>query len=218
MEYISRGCCASKLDLLVHLLFGKTKLLTLGSPVGRLLSHHGQNKRLNRHKVMDDDEISCQIPQNALSGKLGETTYCHILIDLMHLTSSAQKRLSSARALRKTPAELLEAVQTLQKELDEVRRSSERRGLSLDSSLDPSQITNSLTMCQAQSLQYHYVLLVMDINTPLAYPWSNVNAYARKEGATLAQIEVSVDAVARASRSAILATRQIQVNASCSSL
>ena len=167
---------------------------------------------------MDDDEISCQVPQTALSGKPGETTYCHILIDLMKLTSSAKKQLSSARALRKTPAELLEAVQALQRELEEARRSAAQRGFPLESTLVASQLLSGLTMCQAQSLHYHYVLLVMDINTPLAYPWSNVNVYARKDGATLAQIEVSVDAVARASRSAILATRQIQINASCSSL
>jgi hypothetical protein len=76
---------------------------------------------------MDDDEISCQVPESALSGRPGDTIYCHILIEMMQLCSTAKKRLSSARALRQTPDQQMETVRDLNKELDELKRSTQNK-------------------------------------------------------------------------------------------
>jgi hypothetical protein len=165
---------------------------------------------------MDDDEISCQVPESALSGRPCDTIYCHILIEMMQLCSTAKKRLSSARAMRQTPDQLIETVWDLNKELDELKRSTQNK-YCLDGSLT-SQLPKGITLRQAQSLQFHFFSLVLDINTPLTYPWSGIYTYAKKDRAAFAQVETSCNAVAHASRSTILATRQIRIDASCSAL
>lgn len=168
-------------------------------------------------QAMDDDEISCQVPQNALDGFSGNIVYCHTLIELMRLSSTAKKRLSSAHALRQAPRQLIETVCDLNKRLQELKLSTQHR-FRLDSPLEVSQLPIGITLRQAQSLQYHYFCLVLDINTPLAYPWSGIYAYAKQDTAASALFDASWDAVAQVSRSAILATRQIRVDASCSAL
>jgi hypothetical protein len=166
---------------------------------------------------MDDDEVSCEVPESVLSGQPGHTIYCHILIEMMRVSSTAEKALSSARALRQTPDQLIDTVRDLNKELDELKRSTQPK-FCLDGPLDVSQLPKGITLRQAQSLQYHYYCLVLDINTPLAYPWSGICTYAKQDMAAFAQIETSWSAVAQASRSVILATRQIRLDASCSAL
>lgn len=135
----------------------------------------------------------------------------------MRLCSTTKKRLSSAQALRQTPAQLIETVRSLNQELDELK-SSTQQNFVLDAPLEVSQLPAGITLRQAQSLQSHYFSLVLDINTPLAYPWSCVHTYAEQDMAALAQIEASCNAVAVVSRAAILATRQIRVDASCTAL
>jgi hypothetical protein len=166
---------------------------------------------------MDDDEISCQVPQRALSGRSGDTIYCHLLIEISRFSSTAQKQLSSARALRQSPDQLIETVRGLNKELDKLK-SSAKHHICLDGQLEDSQLPQNITLSQAQSLQSHYICLVLDINTPLTYPWSGISSYTEQDTAAAAQIENSCDAVAQVSRSAILATRQRRVDASCSAL
>ncbi|KAJ9610300.1 hypothetical protein H2200_005077 [Cladophialophora chaetospira] len=173
--------------------------------------------RSGRPSVMDDDEISCQTPENASSGRPGDTIYCHMLIKLMQLSSTAKKRLSSARGLRQTPEQLIETVHDLGAKLDELKSSTQHQ-FCLDGPLEVSQLPNDLTLRQAQSLQYHYFCLVLDINTPLAYPWSGICTYAKHNKSAFDQIKISLNLVAEASRSAILATRQIRIDASCSAL
>jgi hypothetical protein len=174
---------------------------------------------------MDDDEISCQIPATAMSGRPGDTTYCHILIELMRLSSTARKRLASARALRQTAEQLLETVRDLNNKLDRLKRSTQHR-FCLDAPVPLEDFSSStslpeqaVTLRQAQSLQSHYFCLVLDINTPLAYPWSGMCTHSKRlDVAAFAQMEASWNAVAQAARSGILATRQIRVDASCSAL
>jgi hypothetical protein len=164
---------------------------------------------------MEDDEISCEVPQSALSGQEGDTMYCQILIELMLQSSTAKKRLSSARALRQTPSQLIETVRDLNKELDELKRAVQNK-ICLDGPLEVSKLPKGITLRQAQSLQSHYFCIVLDINTPVAHPWSCISSYAKQDMIASTQLEKSCNAVAQASRSAILATREIRVDASCS--
>ncbi|KAF2101307.1 hypothetical protein NA57DRAFT_72748 [Rhizodiscina lignyota] len=135
--------------------------------------------RPGRPSVMDDDEISCHVPQSASNKQHSSTVYCHILIKLMQLSSNAKKRLSSARALRQPPDQLIENVRDLNKGLHELKCSVQHE-FSLDNPLEISQLPH--------------------------------------DTAASAQSDASLNAVAQASRSAILATRQIRVDASCSAL
>lgn len=138
----------------------------------------------------------------------------------MQLCSTAKKRLSSARALQQSSEQLIQAVSSLVQELDNIKdRAIRRYKFSLDGPLDLSQLpTLGLTLRQAQSLKANYCCLVLDINTPLSYPWSRIYLHAEQDPVALAQVEKSSAAVAEAARCAILATRQIQVDASSPAL
>ena len=153
----------------------------------------------------------------ALSGQLNDTIYCNVLIELMRLCSATKKRLSSAKALRQTPPQLIETVRSLSQELDALKHSIQHI-IVLDAPIELAQLPQGMTLRQVQSLQTHYFSLVLDINTPLAYPWSGVRESVEQDMAALAQIETSCNAVANVSRVAILATRQIRVDASCTAL
>lgn len=166
---------------------------------------------------MDDDEISCQVPQSVLSGCSSDTFYCHTLIKMMQLASTAKKRLSSARALRQSTDQLIRTVRKLRKDLADFKRSVEEK-ISLDSPIDASRVPAGLTLRQAQSLQSHYCCLMLDINTPLTYPWSGISTHLPNNIAAASEVEASCNEVAKASRSAILATRQIHVDGGCSNL
>ncbi|RVX74258.1 hypothetical protein B0A52_02090 [Exophiala mesophila] len=176
--------------------------------------------RSGRPSAIDDDEISTLLPQSTLTNRPGDIAYCHILVDLMQLCSTARKRLSSARALQQSPEQLIQAVSSLVRELDNIKdRAMRRYKFSLDGPLDLSQLpTLGLTLLQAQSLKANYCCLVLDINTPLSYPWSGIHLHAEQDPVAFAQVEKSCAAVAEAARCAILATRQIQVDASCTAL
>lgn len=166
---------------------------------------------------MDDDEISCQVPLSALNGRSSDTFYCHTLIKMMQLASTAKKRLSSARALRQTTEQLIKTVRKLRKDLADFKCSVQQR-MCLDGALDASELPAGLTLREAQSLQAHYFCLVLDVNTPLTYPWSGISTYLADNAAAACQVEASRNEVAHASRSAILATRQVQIDCNCSAL
>ncbi|KAK5232919.1 hypothetical protein LTR47_006146 [Exophiala xenobiotica] len=167
--------------------------------------------------IMDDDEISCQVPLKAINGRSGDTFYCHTLIKMMQLASTAKKRLSSARALRQTTEQLIKTVRKLGKDLADFKSSVQQK-IRLDGVLDASELPVGLSIREAQSLQAHYFCLVLDINTPLTYPWSGISNHLADNAAATCQVEASRNEVACASRSAILATRQIQIDCNCSAL
>lgn len=135
----------------------------------------------------------------------------------MQLSSKAKKLLSSARAQKQSPEQLIEAVANLNKDLDDLKRLTQDH-FCLDAPPENRRLPEGMTMRQAQALQSYYICLVFDVNTPIAYPWSPTSIYARQNLHAAIQVESSLSTVARMSRSAILATRQIRVDASCSSL
>ncbi|KIW86779.1 uncharacterized protein Z519_12565 [Cladophialophora bantiana CBS 173.52] len=173
--------------------------------------------RSGRPSIMDDDEISCQVPLSSLSGRPSDTLYCHTLIKMMQLASAAKKRLSSVRALKQPTEQLLKTIRSLKKDLAELRCSVQQK-ICLDDPIDVSRLPGGLTLRQAQSLQSHYFCLVLDINTPLTYPWLGVSAYVADNMAAAAQVEASFNEVAQVSRSGILASRQINIDGGCSAL
>ncbi len=162
---------------------------------------------------MEDDEISCLVPPVAPGGRPGNATYCHMLIEMMKLSSLPKKRLSSARALRQSAEQLVETVRELSHGLDELRKF-----LLVDTLLDLSTLPEGINLRQALSIQYNYFCLIMDIHTPLATPWSVPFSSAKEGTAVSSRVEVSCAAVAQASRDAILTSRQIRVDAACPSL
>ena len=165
---------------------------------------------------MDDGEISCLIPQVSLNGRPGDLNYCHMLIELTRLSSIATQRLSNAQAMRQSAIQLVKVIGDLSQRLDELKRSF-RHILSLGEPVDSSRLPGGLALHQALALQYTYFCLVLDIHTPLTYPWSGIFTQAERRSEAFSQVENSCAVVIKVSRAAILTTRQNQTNAMCSS-
>jgi len=136
---------------------------------------------------------------------------------MMQISSEVRKRLGTPRALKQTPEQLFDIVHDLTKKLNDLKDyASQQYRFTLDRPLDTFRLPEvGLTLRQAQSLQSHYFCLVLDINTPLTYPWSGLRLRVEQSASALAHIEISCKAVAQISRSAILATRHIHIDASC---
>ncbi|KIW84902.1 hypothetical protein Z517_00290 [Fonsecaea pedrosoi CBS 271.37] len=173
--------------------------------------------RSGRPSIMDDDEISCQVPQTVPSGLPSDTLYCHTLIKMMQLASTARKQLSSARALRQTTDQLFQAVHNLREELAEFKNSVQQH-ICLDDAIDVARLPAGMTLRQAQSLQSHYFCLVLDINTPLTYPWLDVSTYVAGNMMAASQVHASYNDVVQVSRAAILAARQVHIDGGCAAL
>ncbi|OAP64280.1 hypothetical protein AYL99_00252 [Fonsecaea erecta] len=173
--------------------------------------------RSGRPSMMDDDEIDCHVPQNALSGRPNDTLYCNTLVKMMQLSSTVRKQLASARALKQSTQQLVQAIRGLKNDLKELK-SSVKQDICLDSAIDVARLPGGLTLRQAQSLQSHYFCLVLDINTPLTYPWLGIYAYLADTEEAASEMDASHGEVAQISRSAIMATRQINIHGSCSAL
>ncbi|KAK8146599.1 hypothetical protein G3M48_002925 [Beauveria asiatica] len=171
-------------------------------------------------KAVDDAAIDCQIPEKALSGKSSDTIYCHTLIALSRLCSAATKLLSNTpgREQDNTHTPLIDAVKSLNCQAVTIKLAAERRSVFLDRSMNDGQLPEGLTTRQMQILQSHYHCVLLDINTPLFYPWSPPVGQKRSDPQLVSQIEASCGAVAGAARFTILATRQIHVDASCCAL
>ncbi|KAM3518136.1 hypothetical protein NHJ13051_008425 [Beauveria bassiana] len=216
--------CASQLAILVHLLLGKTDMLTFGQASCMCLNCEHQTVLLEyllmRQKAVDDAAIDCQIPGEALSGKTSDAIYCHTSINLSRLCSAATKLLSNTpgREQDNTHTPLIDAVKSLNCQAAIIKMAAERQGVYLDRSLNDSQPPEGLTTRQLEILQSYYHCVLLDINTPLFYPWSSPASQQRPDPQLAAQIEASCDAVVGSSRFIILATRQIDVDASCSAL
>ena len=110
--------------------------------------------------------------------------------------------------------QLIGVVRELSEQLNELKHSSQEL-LDLRNAIEVSRLPEGVNLQQALSLQYTYLCLVLDIHTPLAYPWSSVFTQAERGMIPREQVESSCAAVLEASRTAILTARQIQVNATC---
>lgn len=166
---------------------------------------------------MDDDEMGCDIPDCVQGGRAGDHLYCHTLILLAQLSSSAKKRLSSAKALRQTPDQLIQTVHDLNTELENLKATIDSQ-FDLAKPVEPLDLPDGISVRQAQLIQCYYFCLVLDVNTPLVYPWTGIGKYTSSTSPNFAQVKASCEAVAQVSRTAILATRYIHVDASCPSM
>ena len=137
-----------------------------------------------------------------------------VLIKLHRLCSLVGKSLTSARAFRQKPAELLEVVTFLDQK---IRLLSEdvQRVLRLDCPLDPSRLPDNLSLHMALAIHFTYYGILFDIHTTLTYPWSRGIISLRRHPSFRTQVEKSYTIVAEASRAVVLASRHVHLDAAC---
>ena len=136
------------------------------------------------------------------------TTIC---IKMTQILSRAYKRLSSARALRQSTKELVEAVTELDQEVNALKRSIEHV-ISLDEPLDTFPASAKMSMFQSTLIYFVYYELLFEIHSPLMLPWVG-HTSARHLQAFQSEFERSCSIVAETARAAILASRFVHLNA-----
>lgn len=163
---------------------------------------------------MEDEEINCEIPTLAPSHCSMHVAACTILIKLHQLCSLVGKSLSSAKAFRQGPVELLLTVRNLDEKLHALGEEVERI-VPLSSLPDPTRLPSNLSLTLALVIHFTYHDLLFDIHTTLTYPWSRGIISLRQHPSFRGQVERSYSVVAKACRAIVLANRHIPIDAAC---
>ncbi|KAK5162732.1 uncharacterized protein LTR77_011215 [Saxophila tyrrhenica] len=165
-------------------------------------------------QIIDDDEITCALPQHVNNGSASNLAYCHSLIRLSQLLSRSEKRLSTARYLRSGGKLLMEAIAELQGELDSVRDTlNQSFDLQLGQCLQPASLPPLVSLDQLLYLHYAYLNATLSIHTVLSYPWLRALTGLHSQETSEMQTNQSAESVARAARAAILLTEHINLRA-----
>lgn len=163
--------------------------------------------------MIDDDDISCQVPTTAPPKSSVNVFYCQTLISLAKLSSLVAKKLSSVEAFRRGPETLANTVSELEEQLTAVKSSAEPI-LKLGAPPDHSRLPHSMSVQQVVYVQYAYFSTLFDIHTALTCPWTQNILGRTKLPKLRAQVERSTQVVALSCREAILATKHIHIDAS----
>ncbi|KEF56925.1 uncharacterized protein A1O9_07115 [Exophiala aquamarina CBS 119918] len=174
----------------------------------RQISH-----RSGRPPAIDDDDISCQVPNTLSPGENINIPFTTICVKLHQILSHAYKRLSTARALQQSTAELLKAVTELDQELVTFKQSIEHL-ITLDEPLDEQRVLATMPTFQLLMLHFLYYGLLFEIHGPLMLPWFDCTMIKQLESFR-SQVDRSCALVAKTARAAILATRLVRLDANC---
>ncbi|KIV79464.1 hypothetical protein PV11_07026 [Exophiala sideris] len=166
-----------------------------------------------RHSLIDDDDVSCQVPTSAPPNSTVNVEYFNILIRLARLSSLVSRRLSTVRAFQQGVEYVVRSVAELDEQLDALKGSIDP---TISNSTPPksSPISSSMTPQQIFYLRSALFSLTLDMHTSLTYPWSR-SMLGLTPCATLRdQVNKSTQIVAETCRKAILASDHVQFDAS----
>jgi hypothetical protein len=163
--------------------------------------------------MIDDDEISCQVPKSIVHGSTINLEILTHIVTHAQIASRISKRLLSVASFQKTPTALLETVSDLNLQLQCWRES-------LNSSLQPnipinrSELRSTCELNAIIYLHFAYYGSLTAIHTIFFYPWISAICGVDPRNATLCeQMAVSTNIVADAARSIIQTTRHMRVDA-----
>ncbi|KIW27762.1 uncharacterized protein PV07_07470 [Cladophialophora immunda] len=166
-----------------------------------------------RHSLIDDDDVSCQVPTSAPPDSTVNIEYCNTLIRLARLSSLVSKRLSTVQAFQQGGEALVRSVAELDEQLNILKRSIDPI-ISRPAAPNPTQLPSGMTLRQIMYLRGALQSITLDIHTSLTYPWSRSMCGLTPHAALRDQVETSTQIVAETCRQAILATEHIQFDAS----
>lgn len=163
-------------------------------------------------QAIDDDSISCQIPTTPPSAGLIDGHFSTISIKHAQISSTVAKRLSNVYIVHQTATDIIKTVVELDKMLYDYKQSISCF-FDVDASIDPSQLPSGISLQQAVYLQYSFYGTLCDIHSVLTYPWFHNILSLNQDPAVCLQLEVSSQRVAKASRSILVATKHVHIDA-----
>ncbi|KAM5380833.1 hypothetical protein ACJZ2D_003357 [Fusarium nematophilum] len=174
--------------------------------------------RASRPSMIDDDHISCRIPDPSdLETSSSYRVYSIALIRLAQVASLTSKKFSSLETMQKPQNIIVDTI----KELEEARESLRKvldRLVDLDSPLEPGRPGSNIDLQQAIYIRMAYHLAILDIHAPVSYPWSLRILDLAEHPQLQVQSRSSAEIVVQTSRKMILGSQFIRLDASTSAL
>lgn len=166
--------------------------------------------------MFDDDEISCEIPNEFPDGSSADIEVALAAIEHAQICAKISKQLLSARALNQSPKSLLDIMKTVEDNLQMWQISLPDR-LKLDKQNDCRPGRNSFH-CRVNILRLHYLYWgsVIALNANFHYPWIS-SLLARQESESDDRILKSSARAAEASRQILSTLKNSEVDTSISS-
>lgn len=166
--------------------------------------------------MINDDQISCSLPQKDHCESSSNSRYAITLIKLAQMSSLTSKRLTlmetnqqSAEVLVRTVAELDQKLKTLASHIQKV--------VDLDSPLEPGKSGQDIDLQQAIYIRMAYYTIMLDVHTPLSYPWSRRLFNLQGDPDLQLQVQASSETVIQTARKAAMATQFVRLDA-CTSI
>ncbi|KIW99291.1 uncharacterized protein Z519_00954 [Cladophialophora bantiana CBS 173.52] len=172
-------------------------------------------RRTGRSSVIDDDDISCDIPAVAHSRSTIDPIIMKYIVESCQISSRICKKLMSAKRLDNQPGKFLGIVAEFDNELRKWKNSIPVAMRPKDH-LKQFEVSQNVSSLEKILIQSSYYDLMMVIHAPLSYPWItnrircdlNTNIRARIE----TQIAQSSEETARAARNIIIMARNFEIN------
>lgn len=167
--------------------------------------------------MIDDDQINCQMPHSALAEVSSTSTYAVALVKLAQMASLISKRLTCIETLQQSADHLVKAVVELNQRLMELETYLQQL-VDLASPLEPGKPGAGLDLQQAMYIRMAYYITVLDIHTPLTYPWSQQLFNLMSNLHLRDQVQTSSELVIQTARRAIQATQFVRLDGTTSVL
>ncbi|KIV78617.1 hypothetical protein PV11_06251 [Exophiala sideris] len=169
--------------------------------------------RSGRPSAIDDDDVSSEVPGKKIAGSTLELEFLLEAIKHARIGSRVSKELGSARALRRSTAEIVKTTRTLDQELHAWREQ-------LPESLQFSDAPNASiaptggnkSMC-LQYLQSSFYGSMITIHSIFHYPWVATVFDVVSTPCLREQVAISTARATEAARNIILATKSTSLNA-----
>lgn len=163
-------------------------------------------------QILDDDNISCEIPNSAVPGSTIDPVVFRNVIKHAQICSAMSKSLSSVRTFRQSPKDLMEIVRQLDSSLD------------VWWSLLPADLKSAGTLSQEKTrfpqnrdtirFCHMYYGSKIALHANFTYPWISVLLGGNRNKAFLDQLAFSARIAAESAREIIISTRYIDADVS----
>lgn len=161
--------------------------------------------------MIDDDDVSCQIPTKTVAGSSIDMEIFTNVIKHAKISSQISRRLGSVKALHSSVTELIGAVAELNDQLQQWYGTLPAH-LKLIVGKGSSPLASPTRLKYLMYLHNAYYGGLMAIHTIFTYPWISALFGKMKSQILRDQILASTNANAEAARKTILASRYIGVD------
>ncbi|MCJ1299227.1 hypothetical protein MMC08_002019 [Hypocenomyce scalaris] len=167
--------------------------------------------RSGRPSAIDDDDISCQVPNTVVPGSAMDLDVLTAYVQHAQLSSMISRRLLSVKSFQQSPSVLIQTVQELGQRLQHWRDSLPPV-LQMNRIIKSAELPRNIQVLHVVKIRFLYCGSLMAIHTVFAYPWISALFGNAQTQAVRNQIAISSNAVAEGARSLILAVRSISVD------